>query len=228
MENNEVRDLQNHMNTISVSPHVANDQQEAYTGMLGMGPIGSLMATILLFWILAYVFGVIHKYREEKKWLIPNARYVLELGRAWGILFKSLAGLATPRAQVERSDAYYYNPTQDEFDEALLVTHQMMTDGGWTIAGYLKRSKDCEDYAMKMAVEIRNYIATTWTEKVGEKGVSVGNIAYRRDVDGVGHVIVVAMLDNGVKYYEPYPGEKYLKEKPMSQKELDSINMSIM
>jgi hypothetical protein len=228
MTNNEAGDVQDYVNSISVSPHIANDEQDAHTGMLGMGPIGSLAVTVLLFWIIAYVFGIINTYRTKKKWLIPNARYWMNNFQAAGIWMKSIAGIATPKPQIERSDAYYYNPTQDEFDEALLVTHQLMIDGGWTIAGYLRRSKDCEDYAMKMAVEVRNYIATTWTEKVGEKGVAVGNIGYVRDSDGAGHVIVSAVIGNEVKYYEPYPGEKYLKEKAMTQKELDSINMSIM
>lgn len=221
-------EVQEYVEEISTSLHVTNDVREGYRGMLGMGPIGSLMATFLLFWIIAYVIGVIAKYKAEKKWMLPDSRYWFNTFRSAGIWMKSLAGIAAPRGQIERSDAYYYKPTQDEFDEALLVTHALMTEGGWTISNYQRRSKDCEDYAMKMAVEIRNYIATTWTDKVGAKGVAVGNIGYTRDVDGAGHVIVSAHIGKQVKYYEPYPGEKYLKEKPMSQKELDSINMSIM
>lgn len=218
---NEALEIQKYVDQITVAPVDEG-------GMLGLSVLGSLLATFIFAWIVAYIIGMIAQYKEDKTWMLPDKRYWLNLCRSSSIFGKAFAGFAAPVSYVERSDAYYYTPTQDEFDEALLVVHQLMTDGGWTIADYQKRSKDCEDYAMKMSVEIRNYIATTWSDTVGEKGVAVGIVGYTRDVDGLGHVIVVAWIGDDVKYYEPYPGEKYLQEKSMSQTELDSIYMSIM
>lgn len=225
---NEINEIQGLVDNLTTSPHISTGGSEGWSGIFGLGEGLSFIMTFVLFCVIVYIIGVISRYRTSKTWLIPNARYWMNIFRAAGIWLKSLAGVATPKSQVERSDAYYYKPTQDEFDEALLVVHQMMVDGGWTISNYQKRSKDCEDYAMKMSVEIRNYIATTWSEKVGAKGVAVGIVGYVRDVDGAGHVVVVTWIGDDVKYYEPYPGEKYLQEKPMSQDEIDSINMSIM
>lgn len=197
-------------------------------GILGLGWGPSLILSGILFWVIAYIFGAINGYRAEKKWLKPNARYFMNIFKAWGVSLFSLAGVAVPAPQVERSDAYYYNPTQEEFIEALIMVHQMMIDGGWTLKAYQKRAKDCEDYAQKMAVELRNYIATTFTANVGAKGVAIGNIGYTRK-DGAGHVLVnVILSDDSVKYYEPYPGDKYLTEKLLTDKEIDSINMNIM
>jgi hypothetical protein len=179
------------------------------------------------FCLVMYIIGIIRNYKADNGFLKPDVRYFKNISKSMGIWIRSFAGIAPPAPQIERSDKYYYKPTQDEFNEALLVVHQMMIAGGWTIENYTSRAKDCEDYAMKMAVEVRNYIATTFPERVGKKGVAVGNIGYTRK-DGAGHVIVMAILKNGVKYYEPYPGDKYLKPKTMTERELDSINMSIM
>ena len=141
---------------------------------------------------------------------------------------KALFGKIVPKNYVERSDSYYYKPTQEIFDEAHEFVRKDMSVSGWALNDYNKRAQDCEDFAMKMSVEIRQYIASNYPVKVGVKGVAVGIVGYSRDKDGAGHVIVKAQLKNGTKYYEPYPEDRHSFEKKMSDRELDSIDLDFM
>jgi hypothetical protein len=49
-----------------------------------------------------------------------------------------------------------------------------------------------------------------------EEGLTVGELFYRRDIDGAGHAIIVAITDEGVIFIEPQDGKEFqlsVKEK---------------
>jgi len=181
-----------------------------------------------IFWIVAYGIGVAKHYKTEKEWLIPNTRYWKNIFKSGSIWLNSILGIMAPNHKRIRTDGDYYKPSRSEFDMALYSIHEMMKSQGWTVSAYKKDSKDCDDYATKMAVEIRNYITMNFPKSVGLKGVAVGIIGYKKDINGKGHALVKAYIGNEVEYYEPYPGTQYLKSKKLSRKELDSIMLDIV
>lgn len=225
METNAV-DLQAYVDSVSATT------PEHISGMLGLGLFGSCVALMILFYLIMVVIGIIHQRKENKRWLVPNKEYIMEIGRGIGIHYKTIMGIPCPRAFVSRSDAYYYKPTPAEFDEAAAAVRKDMRDNNWTLDEYSKRQNDCEDFAMKMACEIRKYITDKWGSKIGAKGVAVGFIGYVIDHGknkGVGHVDVIAYLNNGEKRVQwPYPAEKYAEPKTLSVKEWKSVNLNIL
>lgn len=194
--------------------------------MSGLSKVGILLG---IFAIVNYIIGVLRTYKLTKKFMLPNVPYFAGIFKSCANVIKALSGIAPPGRTVERGDRNYYKPTYDEFYEALVVVHQMMKDGGWNIKDYKASAKDCEDYSMKMAVELRNYIATTFPTEVAGKGVAIGMLGYVVEKSGNGHAIVDVYLDNGErKYYQPFPAEAFLTEINLTQRELDSIMMDIM
>jgi hypothetical protein len=146
----------------------------------------------------------------------------------WGLVYLIKAiftGKPFPRMpkNIQRLDgSSYYNPSYDEFLEALREIHILMRKTGWNVDEYKKNAKDCEDFATKMAVEIRNYIANNF--QTGNNGVSVGVVAFIEDSSQNGHAIVKVILKGGKElYFEPYPNDRFLAPLDLSKRERLSI-----
>ena len=185
---------------------------------------------ILIYYLVMYIFGVINKLNMEKKFLVPNRYYFANIFKGVSIFQNAVKGIAVPAEWTDRSDKYYYQPTKKQFMEARNFAGDMMLEEGWKVEDYQRRAKDCEDFAMKMCIEIRNYIATKWTDEVGAKGIAVGFSGYTRDKDGAGHMInhVLFKGDKFNTYFEPYAELRFRNELVLSDNEKNSISLNFM
>lgn len=173
-----------------------------HAGILGLSPLASLFATLALFLIILYVLGVIYHKKEKGRWLIPDARYWLEIARGLGISMKTWAGLPTPRAFHISEDAYYHNPSALEALNAAEKVRAGMQADGWSLATYRRRTVDCEDFCYRFKADMAMALAPVTP---ANRGVAVGIVGYTR-ADGAGHVICfVETSDEGRLYFEGFP-----------------------
>ena len=141
---------------------------------------------------------------------IPSYAIRALIGRAPQILKKEVLGF----------DRDYYNPTLNEFLDGLQEAHRIMRENGWVAKRYIKQSRDCDNFAIKMAVELGNAIVDQC--ELSGKGVKSGIVCYRKD-DGRYHAIVFAELNDGkTVYVEPYV-EYGLAMAHLSKTEIKSI-----
>lgn len=207
-------------------------------GMLGLGVFGSFVATVVLYHlILIFIFGGIRGKKEDGKWWTPfNTRFVFEVGRAIGILNKAWCGIATPRGYAETSDGKFGRVSRELYIDAWKAAAAKMKEEGWgykkteevTDPSYAYRTLDCENFAMKMKVEMEKYIADTAGDQLENLGIPISLIGYIIESGknaGKGHVVVGCRIDGGPDiYFQPY----WEVDEPLvlTQKEIDSINLS--
>jgi hypothetical protein len=187
--------------------------------------IGKIVIGVVLFYAVLFIFAIIRTYKETKKFI--NIRgYVKNVNKSFLKHLKAIAGDIVPDPYRDRSDSKYATLIYDELHASLEHAHSIMKATNWTLAEYKHRSLDCEDFAMKMKVEMVHYLAAN-TATVS-RGMPVGIFGYRRDSDGVGHMLVYGIVGKTKFFFEPYPDSAYLVPKKLSKEELASCDMDIM
>lgn len=222
------------------SQHQANvESGEDWTqkkGMLGLGLFGSLVATLSLYvFIAVFIIGGINSHKATGKfWSHLNKRLIFEIGRATGILNKSLVGIPTPRMYVDSSDGKYKAVPESMFKEAYSQACHLMNAQNWSYKGdnptYKYRVLDCEDFAMKMKAEMTKYLADTYGDYFKGHGIPITLFGYTRDSDGKGHVVVKTLIremnvaDECIVFVEPY-AERFGIDTNLSETEVASNNL---
>lgn len=194
-------------------------------GMLGVSALGSLMGTLLLSVLIRYAIGVYHNKKHNGFWLLPDKRFWFEVFRGLSIFWKTFAGIPTPKAFMDRSDGEYEGVPPLKIVEGVNFVHNKMEREGWTLQAYESRVLDCEDFAMKMKVELTKYYSTVYD--VVDAGVPVSLFGYKRDKDNRFHVVVRVLDWTGKShYYEAFPG--YPDALTLTPRELLSCNLDFM
>lgn len=197
---------------ISVSPQINN------SGMFGLGLFGSLVATVVLFYIIAYVIGGFTSLKRKEGWLIPNKQWLMKVLKANVYAVRAVMGMNLPRFVV-RNDSEIGTLTDEEVEDCLRYARLTMKGLGITFRdAYRSRSFDCENFAMLFASLAAHRGATFVPEG---KGVPIGIFAYTKK-SGQGHVCVQA---NG-RFYEPYPN--YEEELELTNGEKESCDLDLM
>ena len=178
------------------------------------------LVAMAIFSLVGYVAACINRYRKEKK-LADVRSWFTNLLRSGAIWIRAVAGISVPRAFVDASDGKYAQLEYDEVHAALEHTHALMNAEGWTRDKYVWRKLDCEDFAMKMKVEMVRFLADNSNT---QHGIPVGLFGYTRK-DGAAHVCVVAKADGKDWYFDIFPEPKYLAPMDLSTKEIESCNL---
>jgi hypothetical protein len=184
-----------------------------------------ILIGIVLFYIILFIFAIVKSYRDTKKF-IKLSRYARNIQKSFLKHLKAIAGEMVPDPIRQSSDSKYAILSYDELHASLEHAHAIMNATRWTLAEYSHRALDCEDFAMKMKVEMIHYLADN-TMTVSE-GMPVGIFGYTRDSDGKGHMLVYGMVGKYRFYFEPYPDSAYLVPKELSPEEIASCDTDIL
>lgn len=197
--------------------------------LMGLGEWPWIGLGIFIFWIGLYGIGVIRRKKEHNRWLIPNAKYWMNIFKSSGFIMKACTGIPFPNLFGLRADNKYHKLTRTLFDEAHVVVSNKMLDEGWTLPDWTEDEQDCDDYAIEKAISIRKYII----DKLGKDlngAVPVGLVGYRKDSNSRKHMIIQVNLNGSKKptFFDAYAETKFLKEKGLSPDEIDSISFDYM
>lgn len=194
-------------------------------GMLGFGNLASLIVTLIVAAVLAYLIGAIKQKKEFGKWLNPfKKEYVFNIWKWLSFGFKAFAGELMPVGYVDRSDGKYASLTKVEVEEAFAYARDKMNELGATLSFYKTREFDCEDFVMMFISFAKFYAASNFGRE--DQGYPFFMFGYVRKSDGGRHVLVRALVDGETNvYYEGFPEEKYAVEKELAISEVKSCDL---
>ena len=185
----------------------------------------NILISIVLFYAVLFVIAIIDSFRKEKKFL-DIKEYMKNVTKSFTKHIKAIAGITVPDPIRDSSDYKYMKLAYDIVHAALENAHSLMSVTGWTLEkDYVHRTLDCEDFAMKMKVEVINFIAKN--AGIEGYGVPIGIFGYNRDSDGKGHMLIYAVINKRKVFFEVYPG-RAIEPKKLSKKEMASCNLDIM
>lgn len=197
------------------------------TGILGLGLFGSFAATLILFLLIMYIIGGVNQYRKTKKWLIPNGRFWLEIGRGLSIAIKTWSGKPTPRIFKDSSDGKYANLSFGQIEDCMSWAYTQMRLLGVTYhQRYNWRVFDCEDFAFFLkAFATLRYRNAYAQDKAGAPFALFGY--YKDGNKKKPHVCIKAFSDGKPVFYEVYPDPEYSGQLKITQKGIDSMNLQL-
>jgi hypothetical protein len=226
----ETNELQDYIETISVSPHVGTATKEGYSGMLGMGEGMSLLASFMLSLILAYVIGCFYSKKKTGKMLVPNKEYWFRFFKYLCLPFYGAAGIdAIKTGTYDRADKKYHPLTKKQFDEAEAWASSTMTSMGITYPeAYKQRAFDCENFARIKAQLMVFRLSQTVPNCTGA-GFPIGTLGLlRHGKKDQPHEMVHANIVGSKEYYlaEAYPSSNVLRTIEPAEKK--TINFDVM
>lgn len=179
---------------------------------------------LLLIFPVGYIFGSIRSYSNTKKIIKPKD-YLKSVVRGFINLFKSILGQPIISVSTWIVDGNYYRLSKSQIREAIKEVHELMRSTGWSSYDYVSEVKDCDDFADKMRVELKEYILSRYRNDIGNRSIGVGIIGYLIDGDRKrAHASLKVLINDGtVEYYNVYPESIWENPMKLSQKELDSI-----
>ena len=208
MTNETVDDIMKVVRETTTSPHVAGGHGTDAGGILGMGEGVSLIAAFVFFLVVLYIIGVIYHRISFKVWLIPRARYWLEIGRSFSILGKAWMGIPSPRAFVDSSDPRYTPLDPAAADRALAKARTTMKSLGITFKeAYKDDAFDCVDSGFILK-GLATFYASQDEAVDTRNGIPFSLFGYRREGAGgkkVNHVDIRVLRTDGERFYQPYP-----------------------
>lgn len=179
---------------------------------------------ILLIFPIGYVFGSIRSYSNTKK-IINLKDHIKSIVLRTIDLFKVILGQPIISVYTSIVDKDYYRLSTSQMEEALIYVHDLMNSSGWSASDYIPEVKDCDDYADKMRVELKEFLLNKYKEEMGSLAIGIGVIGYliNGDPERAHASLKVLMKNNKVAYYNIYPLPIWRTPMNLSQKELDSV-----
>ena len=187
----------------------------------------NILIGLSIFLGVGFIIAVIEYIRGEKKLSVKEwfLWYVSNVGKGTLTGITSFFGRIVPTARLEASDSVYADIEYAELHAAIEHTHGIMEATGWTLDDYIPRSLDCEDFAMKMKVEVTKFLADNCNQP--NKGMPVHLFGYTRK-DGANHVLIYGYADKKRWYFEVYPGKVNLEPKELTLEEIASCSLDFV